>query len=300
MAKVIKQEMNLVKLVAQFSNEDKARKFLESVRWPEGVQCPRCAHEGVSKIQKRNQYDCNKCRYQFSVTSGTIFHDTHLPLTKWFMATYLMLESKKGISANQLMRTIGVSYRTAWYLCHRIRKAMTGAYPFPLKGVVEIDETWHGGEARGRGKGFVGNKAVIVGAYQRGGKIILKVVKGRSRADLLPFVEDVVHKDAEAIFTDEWISYRGLGNKYARHETVNHKAKEYVRGDVSTNSIENVWSLFKRSVVGTFHHMSIKHLQAYLEELEWRFNNRDNPWLFRDTVQRLIVSGNVEYKELTA
>lgn len=300
MAKPIKQNMNLIKLVNRFSNEDEARRFLEEIRWPDGVQCPRCAHEGVSEITTRNQYDCNKCRYRFSVTSGTIFHDSHLPLSKWLITAYLMIESKKGVSACQIQRTIGVTYRTAWYLCHRIRKAMTGAYPFPLKGTIEIDETWIGGKAKGKGRGYRGNKTVVVGAIQREGKIILKVVNGTDRETLHRFIHENVADEAEAIYTDEWAAYKGIADKSARHETVNHSAEEWVRGDVHTNNIENIWSLFKRSVVGTFHKLSAKHLQAYLEELEWRFNNRDNPWLFRDTVQRLIASSNVEYKQLTA
>lgn len=297
---MVKQNMNLIKLVNRFSNEEEARRFLEEIRWPEGVQCPRCASESVSEITTRNQYDCNKCRYRFSVTSGTIFHDSHLPLCKWLIAAYLMIESKKGISANQLMRTIGVSYKTAWYLCHRIRKAMTGAYQFPLKGVIEIDETYIGGEQPGkRGRG-AGGKSVVVGAIQRDGKIILKVVGGADRKTLHEFIRKNVSEDAEAILTDGWRPYKGVGGLDVTHRTVNH-SKEWVAADgTHTNNIENLWSLFKRSIVGTYHKLSAKHLQAYLEELEWRFNNRDNPWLFRDTVQRLIASGNVEYKELIA
>ncbi len=294
------QEFNLVSLVENFHSEDTCREFLESVRWSEGVQCPRCASESVSKIEARNQYDCNKCRYQFSVTSGTIFHDTHLPLWKWFLTIYMMLESKKSISANQVKRTIGVSYKTAWYLCHRIRAAMRDAFPFPLKGRVEIDETWIGGKVSGKGKGYKGNKALVVGAMQREGKIILKVVKSRSKETLHAFVKEAVHDDADSVYTDEWPSYKGIGDEDRPHETVNHSIGEYARGDVHTNNIENVWGLFKRSIVGSYHHMSVKHLESYLDELEWRFNNRDNPWLFRDTVQKLIASGNIEYKELTA
>lgn len=297
---MIKQNMNLMKLIERFSSEEKCRQYLEEVRWPKGVQCPRCANESVSKISTRDQFDCNKCRYRFSVTSGTIFHDSHLPLNKWLIAAYLMIESKKGISANQLKRTIDVSYKTAWYLCHRIRKAMTGAYPFPLEGIVEVDETYIGGVQPGkRGRG-AGGKSIVVGAVQREGKIILKVVKGVDRKSLHAFIRDNVSDDAEAIYTDEWAAYNGIADDDRRHETVNHSKEEWVRGDVHTNSVENIWGLFKRSIVGTFHKMSAKHLQAYLEEMEWRFNNRENPWLFRDTVQRLIVSGNVEYKELIA
>ena len=297
----IKMNMNLMKLVEQFSSEDRCRQYLEDVRWPEGVQCPRCASESVSHISTRDQYDCNKCRYRFSVTSGTIFHDSHLPLAKWLIAVYLMIEAKKGISANQLKRTIDVSYKTAWYLCHRIRKAMTGAYPFPLKGIVQIDETYVGkGEGPG-GRAPGPNKACVVGAIQQDGKIILKVIKNAGKKDLAKFIDESVSEDADAIYTDEWTPYIGVVREHGvPHKTVQHKT-EYVTVDgVTTNSIENVWSLFKRAIMGTYHKLSPKHLQAYLEELEWRFNNRENPWLFRDTVQRLIVSGKIEYKELIA
>ena len=294
------KNLNLIDLFNKFGSDDACRQYLEELRWPEGVRCPRCDSDSISRIKARDQYDCNACRYQFSVTSGTVLHDTHLPLSKWFATAYLMIEGKKGISALEVKRSLGVAYKTAWYLCHRIRSAMQDAYPMPLKGRVEIDETWHGGKAHGHGHGYTGNKAVIVGAYQRGGKIILKVVKSRKAADLKAFIKEAVHHDAEAIYTDEWAAYNGLADHNPRHETVNHAAGEYVRGEVTTNGIENVWGLFKRAVVGTFHHMSVKHLDAYLDELEWRFNNRENPWLFRDTTRKLIEADRVEFRNLTA
>lgn len=132
-----KGEMNLPKLVERFGSEEKCRKYLEELRWPGGVQCPRCESKSVSRIVERNQYDCNGCRYQFSVTAGTVMHDSHLPLWKWFLAIYLMVESKKGISAKQLQRTLDVSYKTAWYLCHRIRDAMSDPDQETLRGIVE-------------------------------------------------------------------------------------------------------------------------------------------------------------------
>lgn len=290
------KNLNLIGLFNQFGSDDACREYLEHLRWPDGVHCPRCDNASISRIAERQQYDCNSCRYQFSVTSGTMLHDTHLPLSKWFATTYMMIEGKKGISALEVKRSLGVAYKTAWYLCHRIRAAMKDAYPMPLKGRVEIDETWIGGKVKGKGKGYKGNKTLVVGAIQRGGKIVLQVVKGRTKEDLHGFV----HDDAEAIYTDEFPSYKGIGDHNTRHETVNHSEYEYVRGDVHTNSIENVWGLFKRSIVGTFHHMSVKHLDAYLDELEWRFNNRENPYLFRDTVRKLIEAERIEFSKLTA
>jgi transposase-like protein len=292
-------EMNLVKLVEQFGSDEKCRQYLEALRWPSGVVCPRCESKKVSRSYKREQFVCDTCSYNFSVTAGTIFHDTKLPLTKWFMAVYLMQESKKGISANQMKRTLGVSYKTAWYLCHRIRAAVQEASPFKLKGIVEVDETYVGGKVRGIGHGYVGNKAIVVGAVQRGGKIVLKVAPDNGRKTLHGFIRQNTEDGTEAIYTDEWAAYKGIADENTRHEAVNHKAEEWVRGDVHTNSVENVWSLLKRSIVGSFHKLSLKHLDAYLDELEWRFNNRENPYLFRDTLLRLLSSENLEYKELT-
>ncbi|MDO8750020.1 MAG: IS1595 family transposase [Dehalococcoidia bacterium] len=300
MAKAVTQEINLVSLVERFHSEDSCRSYLETLRWPYGVICPRCFHPSVTAIKDRGQYSCNKCAYHFSVTSTTIMHDTHLPLWKWFLATYTMSESKKGVSANQLKRMLGVSYKTAWYLCHRIRAAMAEVNAAKLMGTVEVDETYVGGKVEGMGHGYTGNKAVVVGAVQRDGDIRLQVIDDRTRRSLHQFIRDHVDDRAERIFTDEWAAYRGIGDADTIHETVNHAQGEYVRGDVYTNSVENVWSLLKRSIVGSFHHVSEKHLDAYLDELEWRFNNRENKYLFRDTIVKLLKSGNLEYKELTA
>ncbi len=162
--KSFKAEMNLPKLVEQFGDDEKCRARLTELRWPKGVTCPRCQSKSISTIAERAQYDCNACRYQFSVTSGTIFHDTHLPLSKWFLAIYLMTESKKGMSALQIKRTLNVSYETAWYLCHRIRAAMREINSELLRGVVEVDETYVGGKVRGMGRGYKGNKAIAIGA----------------------------------------------------------------------------------------------------------------------------------------
>ena len=214
---------------------------------------------------------------------------------------YLMIESKKGISANQMKRTLGVSYKTAWYLCHRIRKAMTEMKPKNLKGIVEVDETYVGGKnipgKRGRG---AGNKTIVIGAVQRKGNVRLEVIKRADRKTLHGFIRKYTDPKTKEIITDEWLAYRGIQDHNTKHNTVNHGEKEYVRGHVHTNSIENVFSLLKRSIIGSYHKVSGKHLNAYLDELEWRFNNRNNPWLFRDTLKKLIESDNVEYQKLTA
>src|SRR5438105_15431044 len=171
------QEFDLVELIESFGSEDRCHEYLEHLRWPNGVECPRCSSTKISRIAKRRQFDCDSCRYQFSVRVGTLFHDSKLPIWKWFLAVYLMIESKKGISANQLKRTLGVSYKTAWYLCHRIRAAMKDEGAPLLSGVVEVDETFIGGKPRfhkdGQ-QGWRGNKTMVIGAVQRGGKVRLQ------------------------------------------------------------------------------------------------------------------------------
>ncbi|WP_420462035.1 IS1595 family transposase [Candidatus Palauibacter sp.] len=292
--------LNLVSLIDRYNNDDKCRDLLERIRWPSGVCCLRCGDTDVWEIESRNQWECSSCEYHFSVTAGTIMHRSHLPLRKWFLAIYLMCESKKGMSAKQLERTLGVSYKTAWYLCHRIREAM-GNDPLTgptLVGVVEVDETMVGGKARG--ENWRDNKTWVAGAIQRGGRVRLERIPNVRKNTLHDFIARTVADDAEAIYTDELKSYIGIEDDDTRHETVNHAAEEWVVGDVHTNSVEGVWSLFKRSIVGTFHKMSIKHLDRYLEEMEWRFNNRNNPHIFRDTLARIMHTDPLMYRELTA
>lgn len=294
-----KSDINLVKLIERFGCNDKCREHLTLLRWPNGVKCPRCEGEKVTSIKDKAKYDC-ACGYQFTVTTGTIFHDTHLPLWKWFLAIYLMTESKKGISACQMQRTIAVSYKTAWYLCHRIRAAIKDASPALLKGIVEVDETYVGGKVRGMGRGYRGNKVAVVGALERKGDARLKVLPYVDRETLRAFITETTDGKTEAIYTDEHPGYKGIGDADTRHESVNHSKEEWVHGDVHTNGIESVWSLLKRSVVGTYHKVSVKHLDAYLDELEHRFNNRENKFLFRDTLMKLVSSGNLPYAELTS
>jgi transposase-like protein len=294
-----KQEMNMMKLIERFPSEESCRNALAELRWEDGVTCPRCGSKSIRNSYTREQYNCGSCGYQFSVITGTIFQDTHLPLRKWFVAIYLMIESKKGISANQMKRTLGVgSYRTAWYLCHRIRAAMNYAAIEPLLGTIEVDETYVGGKTKGEGHGYKGNKALVVGAIERGGDATLAVIEHADRNTLHKFIHG--HAAPDAVYTDDWPAYKGIANEATQHETVNHSAEEWVRGDVHTNSVENIWSLLKRSIVGSYHQVSKKHLDAYLNELEWRFNNRENPYLFRDTLLKLINSENLPYEELTA
>jgi transposase-like protein/IS1 family transposase len=298
MKKTEKQDMNLMKLMEQFGSEAECRDALELLRWHEGVTCSHCGSKSISRLQTHHIYECNSCGYQFSVTTGTIFHDTHLPLPKWFVAIYLMVESRKGMSANQMKRTLNVSYKTAWYLCHRIRNAMMTETGKQLSGIVEVDETWVGGKRKDVGHGYKGNKVLAVGAVERNGDAVLQAIKHADRDTLHKFIHSHTAPDTKAIYTDDWPAYKGIADHDTIHETVNHSAEEWVRGDVHTNAVENIWSLLKRSIVGSYHQVSKKHLDSYLDELEWRFNNRENPYLFRDTLLKLISSQNLPYQKL--
>jgi transposase-like protein len=298
---------NLISVIEKFGTDEKCRETLVRLKWPNGVECPHCQSKKISRVAVREIYDCDSCRYQFSVTAGSIFHDSHLPLTKWFFATYVMVESKKGVSANQLKRMLGISYKTAWYLCHRIRKAMTEVSPDPIGGkgcTVEMDETYVGGHKRHVGSGYLGNKTMVLGALERGGEVRLRVEKRSKRGDkkaLHGFVADATKPDTTKIYTDDNPGYLGIADadtEDTEHQSVNHSAEEWVRGDVHTNGIEGVWSLFKRSIVGSYHQVSAKHLDSYLDEFEWRFNQRENPYLFRDTLVRMLNSPKMEFKEL--
>ena len=258
--------ITLPEVIEKYGSEDRCHAFLEELRWPDGVKCPRCDSDKISRIVKRRQFDCDGCRYQFSVRVDTIFHDSKLPLWKWFLAVYMMVESKKGISANQLSRMLGVSYKTAWYLCHRIRSTMTDESGELLSGIVEADETFIGGKkrfpagtsAQDRALHRRDNKTVVLGAVERG------------------------------------------GDDDTRHEYVDHSRNEWVRGQIHTNTVESVWSLFDRSVIGAYHKLSVKHLPAYLDEAAFRWNNRSNPNMFRDTILALVEGDTLTYSELTA
>ena len=177
---------------------------------------------------------------------------------------------------------------------------MSDGTPNLLKGIVEVDETYVGGKTMGMGHGFKGNKTIVVGATERGGEARLQVIDDNGRKTLHQFIRENTAPNTEAIYTDEWPAYKGIADSDTKHETVNHSQEEWVRGNVHTNSVEGVWSLLKRSIVGSYHKLSTKHLDSYLDELEWRFNNRENPYLFRDTLLKLIKSENLPYQKLVS
>jgi transposase-like protein len=293
------KSMDLMKLMDECDTQDECRQILEELRWPDGVKCPRCQSDKISRIRKRFQYDCDSCRYQFSVTAGTIFHDSHLPLPKWFAAVYLMCESKKGMSALQLKRTLHTGYQTAWYLCHRIRAAMMEVAPKPLGGTVEIDETYVGGKKR-RWRAKSG-KQVVIGIRQRNGDLRLIRAADATSKTVREIINKNVGSHVEVIMTDESAIYPFALDKMQKdkHRTINH-TRQYAHGDVHTNTVESAFSLLKRGIIGTWHKVDAKHLPAYLDEMCFRFNNRKNPYLFRDTLTKMVQTPNLELKELTA
>jgi transposase-like protein len=295
------KQISLVEFAAKFGTEEACIAHLQAARWPDGVRCVKCNGERISIYdtkgktgKKRHLYECMDCHYQFSVTVGTIFHDSHIGLTKWFIAIRLMVSAKKGISAKQLQRELAVSYETAWYMAHRIRVAMKEGAML-LTGIVEVDETYIGGKAKnrhvskrgtgkGQGKGGGGlGKIPVVGAVQRNGKVVARVIEKNDTATLDKFVRETVATSVSLLATDENSSYRFLKNAYP-HGTVNHGKDEYVVGAVHTNTIEGFWSLFKRGIMGSFHKVSKKYLPLYIAEFEFRYNQRKEQAAMFDTV----------------
>ena len=298
--------MNMMTLTEKYGHEEKCRETIKHLRWPGGVRCLRCDSDNVSPelVSDRKVFVCYSCRYQFSVTVDTIFHDSHLPLTVWFFVTYLMTESRKGISANQIKRMFGVSYKTAWYLCHRIRKAMAEANPEKLEGTVEVDETYVGGKPRrGSKRGRGTPKEIVIGIRQRGGDLRFFRSDDVTSGSLAKYIRENISEDVDVVMTDDFSAYPKAIAKagvLGEHQAINHSKGVYVIGDLHTNTVESAFSLLKRGIMGTWHKISAKHLPAYLDEMTWRFNNRKNRYLFRDTLLQLVEAKNLEYKQLTA
>lgn len=289
----MRDTLNLTTLAKHFSDEDAAREFLEFLRWPNGPVCPRCgageAYRLTGKIDskrpvRKGVLKCKACRKQFTVTVGTIFEDSHIPLSKWLLAIHLLCSSKKGMSAHQLMRMLDLkSYKSAWFMAHRIRYAMAqGSFASKLEGIVEVDETYVGGKAKNmhaserekkiQGRGTVG-KAPVVTLVERNGRVKSIYMESVTGDNLKAAMKDCIVPTAQ-IMTDESPSYSFAKSEFAEHERVNHKAGEYVRGDAHVNTSESVHSLLKRGIIGTYHHVSKFHLHRYLSEFDFRFNNR--------------------------
>jgi len=304
--------MKLIDVTRQFSTEDKCLDYLEHMRWPHGVGCVHCGSMKVSTITRtagKNKrvriYQCleKECGKQFSATSGTIFSDTHLPLTKWFLALALICEAKKGISACQVQRHLGINYRTAWHLCHRIRAAMQEG-DIQLTGEVEADETFLTPKKPRKGKPHVKKerKDLVMGMVERGGKLRLVPVLDRKIEILQPVLEKHISPDVETIYTDEHVIYPFAlkRNFEGKHKTINH-SRSYSEGITHTNTIENAFSLLKRGIYGTYHKVSIKHLARYCNEFEYRFNRRSEQLqMFDRTLKSILNEKALPYKTLTA
>jgi len=320
MKRSIKKEKGSI-LEPQFVNEDAAREFLEKMRWPDGAVCPHCGLVGEAyrivvkekteeEIQalrdagkrvrkpRKGLWQCAGCREQFTVTVKTIFEDSHIPLHKWLLAIHLMTSSKKGISAHQLMRNLDIKqYKSAWFMAHRIRYAMTGELPEKMNGIVECDEAYIGGRAKNKHKqnrnmayavkpgqrtqdrpAPHAGKEIVFSVVQRGGKVHSRHIERVTAENLKTVINDVVHTDAH-LMTDTGMLRKKDNEGYrAKHSLVNHTADEYVRWDegvcVTTNSVEGYFSLLKRGINGVYHHVGRKHLHRYLSEFDFRYNER--------------------------
>ena len=302
--------MKLIDVTRQFSTEDKCLDYLERMRWPAGVCCVHCGVMNVSTITRtagKNKrvriYECleKECGKQFSATSGTIFNDTHLPLTKWFLAIAMICEAKKGMSAKQLERHLGVNYRTAWHLCHRIREAMQDGGDL-LTGVVEADETYMTPKKPRKGRPYVkkDKRDVVLGMIERGGKLRLVPIADAKIEIIEPVLDKHISPDA-TLQTDGHPTYSIISQrKFAAHQVIDH-TRSYAMGDVHTNTIENAFSLLKRGIYGTFHKVSIKHLARYCNEFSYRFNRREQQLqMFGMTVKNLVNGEVLSYRKLTA
>jgi len=302
--------MTLLDLNQLFDSDEKCRELLMRLRWPDGPKCLRCHGSVVELATEKQLFYCKECDYQFTVTAGTIFNDSHLPLTTWFTATLLLCEAKKGMSAMQLKRTLwGLhkgSYKTAWYLCHRIRAAMKETDRPMLDGTVEMDETYVGGREH-KGKGWNrpdNNKEIVIGLRQRGGELRFFHASDAKSGTLAKYIQENVSTDVDVMVTDEYPAYPKamIASKISglKHKTIRHRDKVYVDGDIHTNTVESAFSLLKRGIMGTWHKISAKHLPAYLEEMTFRFNRRKNANLFVDTLRHMVTSPVLTFEKLTA
>lgn len=281
--------MNLNDLAQHFNSEDTAREFIEKLRWPEGAICPHCGVVGESYRLKAKPeskhpvrpgvWKCGPCRKQFTVRVGSIFEDSHIPLATWLKAIHLLCASKKGMSAHQLHRMLGITYKSAWFMAHRIRYAMSQEpLSGKLKGTVEVDETYVGGKARvGKHGPRYANKATVVSLVERGGNVRSFHWDPVSAGNLKQAVRENVEADAH-VMTDDYRAYRGLKKDFRKHSTIRHSWRQYARREgadvIHTNTVEGFFSLLKRGVIGSYHHVSKHHLHRYLSEFDFRYNAR--------------------------
>jgi transposase-like protein len=324
--------MNLIDVTRSFQSDDDCLAYMESMRWPDGIRCPTCHSDHVSKIERKAKtvtrkkadggirehkqrtriYQClEKCTMntkgemvnaQFSATSGTLFNDSHLSLQKWFMAVAIIVDAKKGVSANQLKEHLGIgSYRTSWYMSHRIRKAMEESRPTKMIGVVEVDETYIGGKSKRRGIQKRREKDMVLGMRERGGRVRFFHVPDGKKDTIRDIVNKNIRTDVQQIVTDSAVVYDFALDKVwqSRHHQVNHSTHWVSPAGVHTNTVESAFSLLKRGLIGSFHRVSIEHLHRYLSEFEWRFNERKAEDRFSMTLARMMGVEPMTYAALT-
>lgn len=281
--------MNLVEIFEKFPTEKNCIEHLEKIKWKDKPICPYCGNSKSTKVKEELRHHCNKCNTSFSVTVGTIFHQTHLPLQKWFLAITLILNAKKGISSRQLARDLKVNKDTAWSMQMRIRRALVDT-PELMQGVIEMDETYVGGKKKrkkdddesgssGLKRGRGTNKTPVVGVVQRGGKVNAKMMRRLSFKDLKEVAANNIDFDNAVLMTDDFTGYIPF-KKLLPHHTVNHSKKQYANGIIHTNTIESFWAILKRGITGQYHHLSDKYLNRYITEFCFRYNQRKNENVF--------------------